>query len=133
MATKVRKKPVFFTKAEDQVIIDCVAAYPNNLQQAFRVAKTQLPQRSVQSIEHRWYTHLRDGSLIITTGSKEGFSHNVKNVPIDKNGDMPDQGLSSFQTIVKIMLNDPKIRTQVLAFFNGPAPKVDRTVVHVNS
>ena len=132
MTTK--KKPIPYTKEEDAVIIKYVTLYPTNLRQAFRLAAQELKSRDADSCMARWYSYLKNnGGLTVTTGSSAGFTHNGKNTPVDKNGDMPDQGLSPFQNIVKIMLNDPKLRNQVLSFFNPSGPKPNRTVVHTNS
>jgi len=108
-----------YTKEEDEIIINQVKNYPTNLLHAFREA-SKLIDRAETAISFRYYHKLKkDPSIVaLTVGSKKGFTQNVKNVPRDKEGNLPNQGLKHYMTIMKELLELPiSEREAILKFF----------------
>jgi len=96
----------------DKLIIENVIKYPLNLQYAFEITANLLnvnyPQKdklfTKQTISGRYYAYIKHNYNVITTGSKAGFSMNVKNQHKDNNK-MLKQNLTSFQVLIKEILN----------------------------
>ena len=114
----MNKRPPF-TKEEDDIIIKFAKNYPTNLSEAFRRASVELPERSKDSITKRWYNiRKKDGVHILTVGSNKGFTQNVKNVAINKEGNMREQGLKHYMYIMKELLElTPVERKVIIDFF----------------
>ena len=115
-------RKILFTPEEDAIIIRFVKEYPTNLQEAFKKAYTQLPNRTLKTIQNRYYRALRKDPKInaLTCGSKAGFTQNVKNVMRDKEGNLPDQALKHYMVIMKELLElQPKERQLIINFFSG--------------
>jgi hypothetical protein len=96
----------------DKIIVENVIKYPLNLQYAFEITAKILnknyPQKdklfTKQVIQGRYYSYIKHNYNIITTGSKIGFSINIKNQHKDKNKILK-QNLTSFQVLIKEILN----------------------------
>lgn len=106
---------------EIDIIKKCIADYPNNLQYAFKAAAEQLPNRKANNINAYYYQHLKKQDIMITVGSKNGFTkNNVKNQHKDKNDKLiPD--LQPIQWIIKELLNlSTKERNFIANFLTAP-------------
>ncbi|MCA9381624.1 Myb-like DNA-binding domain-containing protein [Candidatus Dojkabacteria bacterium] len=79
----MRKK---FTSEEDNIIINNIKKYPNNLSFSFEVSSKTLTNRSVDSISLRYYKNLKKNHKIFGVGSSLGIVINTKNTvrPPDK-------------------------------------------------
>lgn len=112
--TIIDKRPRY-TKREEEVIIDLIRQYPTNLKYAFEQAAERLG-RDAMSISSKWYGDIRKNPEykgLITTGSEKGFSNNVKNV-FAKDGEAPEQNLSSFQILIQDMLKLTKREKEII-------------------
>ncbi len=69
-----------YTEQEDNIIVNTIKKYPNNLAYAFEEAG-QLINRSVRAVNQRYYTVLKKSYDIIGTGSSNGVCINIKNTP----------------------------------------------------
>jgi len=84
---RISERP--FTTEEDQIIRKCVESNYTNLQYAFKLATDQLRDRSLTSINKRWYNSLRNSSAIYGMISSNSAIANVKNTPRPKEDSMP--------------------------------------------
>jgi hypothetical protein len=66
-----------YTKQEDNIILENIRQYPNNLQFAFERSSEEL-NRTASAISKRYYNKLRD-SAKIAVGSNKGLILNTKN------------------------------------------------------
>lgn len=67
----MEKTKKHYTNEEDKVIIDCVKRNPQNLLEAFRKAERLLENRSLYSIQQRWYKKILkklDTKCFVTIG-----------------------------------------------------------------
>ena len=116
------KTKVSWTKAEEKLIIDTLKEYPTNLNYGLKLVEPKLKNRTLMAITARYYTRLRKdpNNRIISTGSSRGFTQNVKNLPVDNEGKLPEQELKHFQQLAKQMLDLPvKERNIILNLFSG--------------
>ena len=113
------KKWVKFSSQEDIIIHQTVDKYIGNICFAFEEASKQLPNRTPTDVRCRWYRALRSSATVsVTCGSSSGFTHNVKNVWKDKDGNLPDQELESIDKVMSMMLALPKSgRNRILKYF----------------
>lgn len=66
-----------WTSDEEQVIINQVRENPNNLNTAFLKASEEL-DRSISSIQFRWYNHIRKNNVIFMTINDSNNGYNKK-------------------------------------------------------
>lgn len=113
------KKYIKFSEQEDIIIHETVKKYPGNIYYAFEEATKVLKGRNFYNVKDRWYRVLRHNTMVsITCGSSEGFTHNVKNVWRDKEGNLPDQELEAVDKVMSMMLSLSKSgRNKILKYF----------------
>lgn len=112
------KKIKKFSEEEDNIILKNVELYPTNLQESFRHSAREL-KRSVAVINVRYYNNLRKEQHVISTGSKHGFSRNVKNQPrfTSEQEIIPD--LQFHEVVIKNLLSLPREkRQQIIQMFS---------------
>ncbi len=66
-----------FSPEQDKIILDKIKMYPDNISYALELA-VDLIGRNFFSVQHRYYKKLRRCNKVITCGSTEGFTSNVK-------------------------------------------------------
>lgn len=77
---KAKGKGFIYTSQEDELILNLIKSYPDNIKEAFRQAKVILKIRTIGSIRQRYYNFLKKTNKVLTVGSKKGFTkNNVKN------------------------------------------------------
>lgn len=69
-----------YSKQEQNVITNAVKNNPANLENAFRIAASQLPGRNAHGISQKWYNTLRSQTKAFTTSSSKKDFVNTKNV-----------------------------------------------------
>lgn len=76
--SKKVKASAAYTKAEDQLILDTVMQFPDNMAHAFSIVASKLKNRKVTSIGSRYHYMIRKGKhkSNIITGSPAGFAAN---------------------------------------------------------
>jgi hypothetical protein len=72
------KKYSKWTSYEDELLINNIKTYPNNLVYSFEQTSSQI-NRSVDSIRLRYYNVLKHDGIIFGVGSDKGVVINVKN------------------------------------------------------
>lgn len=108
-----------WTREEVSIVVSVIKQYPTNINYACEEA-SKLINRTPHAILKYYYKILKkDPSLyMLTTGSKEGFSQNVKNQARDKEDGTVKQNLQPFMIIMKELLDLSKDdRDKILAFF----------------
>lgn len=104
MSRVTRRRPLY-TIEEDQIILESVAEYPDNLQHAFDEAAISLEGRNAKSISQRYYNTLRKGEQThISVSSKKGSTSNVKNKRRVENV-FEQRNLSPVKSIILQMLD----------------------------
>lgn len=65
-----------YSKAEEQIILDAVSLYPDNLAHAFSEAALKIKDRKIESISSKYYYMVREKKVKspVVTGSSVGFS-----------------------------------------------------------
>jgi hypothetical protein len=80
---------------EDEVIINFVKRYPNNLSYSFELASKELRYRTITSIANRYYNGIRKKDTYLAIASENGIVlNNVKNSPRKRNNDNIDMLLN---------------------------------------
>jgi len=107
-----------YTKEEDEIIIESVKKYPDNIRFGFKIAVKLLKDRPISSVHYRYYFVLKPNNLILTVGSSKGFTaNNVKNRISTKDKNF-QPNLLPFQFVTKQILDlSFEDRKKVLNFF----------------
>ena len=120
MSERAARRIIRFTQEEDLVILRELQQYPDNLTYGLLKAAEVLTGRSLKSVKNRYYNTLRNSEdfMAVTCGSKEGFTHNVKNTPRVE-GEFPeDRSLNTVEWLMKKFLDLPKNdRDKIFNFF----------------
>ena len=115
---KKKKSPPAYTKAEDQIILDLVMQYPDNISHGCSLASKKLKNRKPSSIQARYYYLVRKDSKksVIINGSSAGFSH--KKVNPTKGGVIQrNEPLKPLAVMIKQLLEfNPEERKKVQEF-----------------
>lgn len=115
---KKKKTPPAYTKAEDQIILDQVMQYPDNISHGCNQAAKKLKNRKPSSIQARYYYLVRKDSKksVIINGSAAGFSN--KKVNKTKGGVIQrNEPLKPLAVIIKQLLEfNPEERRKVQEF-----------------
>lgn len=114
-----------YSEKIDTIIVKHTRLYPANLQFAFSQAEIELNLNNntgikftASQISGRYYSFIRKNYTILTVGSKEGFTMNVKNSISTKEKSQPK--LSSVLFLLKEILNlNDKERKDLIDFLNN--------------
>lgn len=67
-----------WSNEEEQVLIDQVRHYPNNLSRAFKVTGEEIG-KSEDAVRNQWYNHTRHSETIFMTVGAKNMNINSKN------------------------------------------------------
>ena len=100
-----RRNP--YTTTERSTVLKWLQQYPDNLKYAFEKASEEIGTRTAGSLNFKYYTCWKNEEdfLAVTVGSKEGFTHNVKNTPRVEGVFPEERSLNTVGWLIKNFLN----------------------------
>ena len=108
-----------WAREETAILVSLIKQYPTNINYACEEASKVIDRNKEACLKYYYKVLKKDPSLyMLTTGSKEGFSQNVKNQHRDKEDGTVKQNLQPFMIIMKELLDLSKEdRDRILTFF----------------
>ena len=96
-----------YTATERTIVLKWLQQYPDNLKYAFEKASEEIGTRTVASLNFKYYTCWKNEEdfLAVTVGSKEGFTHNIKNTPRVEGVFPEERSLNTVGWLIKNFLN----------------------------
>ena len=100
-----RRNP--YTTTERSTVLKWLQQYPDNLKYAFEKASEEIGTRSSGSLNVKYYTCWKNEEdfLAVTVGSKEGFTHNIKNTHRVEGVFPEERSLNTVGWLIKNFLN----------------------------
>ena len=100
-----RKNP--FTTTERSTVLKWLQQFPDNIRHAMSKAAEELTTRTATSLTTQYYTVWRNEEdfRALTVGSKEGFTHNIKNTPRVEGVFPEERSLNTVGWLIKNFLN----------------------------
>ena len=100
-----RRNP--YTTTERTTVLKWLQQYPDNLKYAFERASEEIGTRTAGSLNFKYYTCWKNEEdfLAVTVGSKEGFTHNIKNTPRVEGVFPEERSLNTVGWLIKNFLN----------------------------
>ena len=100
-----RRNP--YTSTERSTVLKCLQQFPDNISHAMSKAAEELTTRTATSLITQYYTVWKNEEdfRALTVGSKEGFTHNIKNTPRVKGVFPEERSLNTVGWLIKNFLN----------------------------
>lgn len=96
-----------YTTTERSTVLKWLQQFPDNLKYAFEKASEEIGTRTAGSLNFKYYTCWKNEEdfLAVTVGSKEGFTHNIKNTPRVEGVFPEERSLNTVGWLIKNFLN----------------------------
>ena len=96
-----------YTATERIIVLKWLQQYPDNLKYAFEKASEEIGTRASRSLIVKYYTCWKNEEdfLAVTVGSKEGFTHNIKNTKRVEGVFPEERSLNTVGWLIKNFLN----------------------------
>ena len=100
-----RRNP--YTTTERSTVLKWLQQFPDNISHAMSKAAEELTTRTATSLTIRYYRFWRNEEdfRALTVGSKEGFTHNIKNTPRVEGVFPEERSLNTVGWLIKNFLN----------------------------
>ena len=100
-----RRNP--YTTTERSTVLKWLQQFPDNIRHAMSKAAEELTTRTATSLTTQYYTCWKNEEdfLAVTVGSKEGFTHNIKNTPRVEGMFPEERSLNTVGWLIKNFLN----------------------------
>ena len=100
-----RKNP--YTTTERSTVLKWLQQFPDNIRHAMSKAAEELTTRTVASLTTQYYSVWKNEEdfRALTVGSKEGFTHNIKNTPRVKGVFPEERSLNTVGWLIRNFLN----------------------------
>ena len=96
-----------YTTTERSTVLKWLQQYPDNLKYAFEKASEEIGTRASRSLNVKYYTCWKNEEdfRALTVGSKEGFTHNIKNTHRVEGVFPEERSLNTVGWLIKNLLN----------------------------
>ena len=100
-----RRNP--YTTTERSTVLKWLQQFPDNIRHAMSKAAEELTTRTAASLITQYYTVWKNEEdfRALTVGSKEGFTHNIKNTPRVESVFPEEKSLNTVGWLIKNFLN----------------------------
>ena len=100
-----RRNP--YTSTERSTVLKCLQQFPDNISHAMSKSAEELTSRTATSLITQYYTVWKNEEdfRALTVGSKEGFTHNIKNTPRVKGVFPEERSLNTVGWLIRNFLN----------------------------